>query len=323
MANVTAVGGHFTTVGLASRGALRRRTMKLFSVFAPVPELVAELNRWRPSILSGYASVISLLGAEQEAGRLRIDPVLIATSAEGLTPAEAARVAGAFGAKHRSTYAAAECPFIGHSCELGWMHVNSDWVLLEPVDAERRPVPPGELSHGALLTNLANGVRPVIRYALDDSVLMRPDPCPCGSPLPAVQVEGRAADVLELGPPGAAVSVAGAAPDGDPDGPSRDRPVPDRADRPRDAAVAHADLGRRRPRGRSGAVAREALRGFLDATRTRRRGDRARRGATGALGRGQAPQAHPLGAGGGRRPPRQRSAMTSTAPFEKASGPKR
>ena len=208
MANLTVVDGHFTTIGLASRGALRRRTMKLFSVFAPVPELVAGLNHWRPSILSGYASLISLLAAEQEAGRLQIDPVLIASSAEGLTPPEAARVAGAFAAKHRSTYAAAECPFIGHSCGRGWIHLNSDWVVLEPVDADRRPVPPGELSRGALLTNLANGVRPVIRYELDDSVLLRPDPCPCGNPLPAVQIQGRTADVLELGPPGSRVSVA-------------------------------------------------------------------------------------------------------------------
>lgn len=208
MANLAAVGGHFTTVGLASRGRVRRRTMRLFSVFAPVSELVTELNRWRPSILSGYASVIRLLAEEQEAGRLDIDPVLIASSAEGLSPAEADSVAGAFDAKHRSTYAAAECPFIGHSCELGWIHVNSDWVLLEPVDAERRPVPPGELSQGALLTNLANRVQPVIRYALNDRLLMRPDPCPCGSPLPAVQVQGRAADLLELGPPGDSVLVA-------------------------------------------------------------------------------------------------------------------
>ena len=208
MANLTAVGGHFTTVGLASRGVLRRRTMKLFSVFAPLPELVAGLNEWRPSILSGYSSLISLLAAEQEEGRLRIDPMLVASSAEGMTSGEAARVSGTFGAKHRTTYAAAECPFIGHSCEHDWIHVNDDWVVLEPVDAERRPVPPGELSHGALLTNLANGVRPLIRYALDDNVLMRPDPCPCGSPLPAVQVQGRTADVLELGSPSASVRVA-------------------------------------------------------------------------------------------------------------------
>ncbi|WP_432869964.1 hypothetical protein [Microbispora rosea] len=33
---------------------------------------------------------------------------------------------------------------------------------------------------------------------MGDNVLMRPDACPCGSPLPAVQVQGRAAELLEF-----------------------------------------------------------------------------------------------------------------------------
>jgi phenylacetate-CoA ligase len=39
-------------------------------------------------------------------------------------------------------------------------------------------------------------VQPILRYDLDDSILERPDPCPCGIPLPAIRVEGRSADVL-------------------------------------------------------------------------------------------------------------------------------
>ena len=50
-----------------------------------------------------------------------------------------------------------------------------------------------------LLTNLANRIQPVIRYDLGDSVLARPDPCPCGSLLPAIRVAGRCDDVLRLG----------------------------------------------------------------------------------------------------------------------------
>jgi phenylacetate-CoA ligase len=57
-------------------------------------------------------------------------------------------------------------------------------------------VPPGELSHTVLLTNLANLVQPIIRYDLGDSITVRPDPCPCGNPLPAIQVQGRTSDVL-------------------------------------------------------------------------------------------------------------------------------
>lgn len=49
-----------------------------------------------------------------------------------------------------------------------------------------------------LLTNLANRIQPIIRYDLGDSVLARPDPCPCGNPLPAIRVTGRCDDVLRL-----------------------------------------------------------------------------------------------------------------------------
>jgi phenylacetate-coenzyme A ligase PaaK-like adenylate-forming protein len=77
------------------------------------------------------------------------------------------------------------------------LHVNADWVVLEPVDRNYRPTPPGEPSYTVLLTNLANRVQPLIRYDLGDSVTLLP-PCPCGSPLPAIEVHGRSDDVLRL-----------------------------------------------------------------------------------------------------------------------------
>jgi hypothetical protein len=53
-----------------------------------------------------------------------------------------------------------------------------------------------------LLTYMGNRLQPVIRYDLGDRLLTRADPCPCGSPLPAVQVEGRTNDVLLFRTPG-------------------------------------------------------------------------------------------------------------------------
>jgi phenylacetate-CoA ligase len=79
--------------------------------------------------------------------------------------------------------------------------VNNDWVILEPVDGAYQPVPTGQASQTVLLTNLANRVQPIIRYDLGDSITVDPDPCPCGSPLPAIQVEGRQDDVLYLQAP--------------------------------------------------------------------------------------------------------------------------
>ena len=86
-------------------------------------------------------------------------------------------------------------------CTEGWLHVNADWVILEPVEADYSPTPRGRRSHTVLLTNLANHVAPIIRYDLGDSITERADECPCGNPLPAIRVEGRRDDTLRLSDP--------------------------------------------------------------------------------------------------------------------------
>ena len=200
MAMVMATGGHFASAVAAARlrkgGRLRARAIGVFPVQTPLPELVAGLNRFRPAVVAPYASTAALLAGEQEAGRLRIAPVLLALAAEGLPAGERERIAKAFGARIGDSYAATEVPFLSYGCAHGWYHVNADWVVLEPVDADHRPVPPGEPSHTVLVSNLANRVQPILRYDLGDSIVRRPDPCPCGAPLPAIRVQGRAADVL-------------------------------------------------------------------------------------------------------------------------------
>ncbi len=49
-----------------------------------------------------------------------------------------------------------------------------------------------------LLTNLVNRVQPLIRYDLGDSITVLPQPCACGSVLPAIHVEGRHDDILRF-----------------------------------------------------------------------------------------------------------------------------
>lgn len=39
-------------------------------------------------------------------------------------------------------------------------------------------------------------VQPILRYDLGDSIMMKPGPCRCGNPHPAIRVQGRASDVL-------------------------------------------------------------------------------------------------------------------------------
>jgi phenylacetate-CoA ligase len=197
-----ATGGHFGAVTFTER--VRRISPFLFdrtrvlSVLRPVDELVAELNEFQPTLLSGYPSVFLLLAAEQRAGRLRIEPVHILCAGELFTPAMREAVTGAFRCPVTEGYAATEVPGLAIECTHGFLHVNSDWYILEPVDSDRLPVPPGVQSDSVLVTNLANRIQPIIRYDLGDRVMLQPHSCACGSPLPVVAVEGRTNDMLSF-----------------------------------------------------------------------------------------------------------------------------
>jgi phenylacetate-coenzyme A ligase PaaK-like adenylate-forming protein len=200
VAALYATGGHFGGVVLIEAArrlspVIARRT-RVFSVLRPVDELVRELNEFRPTMMGGYPSAMVLLAAEQRAGRLRIAPVRVIRAGELLTAAMRADIRTTFDCVVSEGYAATEAPALSLQCAEGRFHVNADWYLLEPVDADFRPVPAGEASSTVLVTNLANRVQPIIRYDLGDRVTFHAERCPCGSPLPTVSVEGRTNDVL-------------------------------------------------------------------------------------------------------------------------------
>jgi len=172
--------------------------MRDFSVMTPMPDLIGQLNAWDPGQLVAYPSVLSLLADEQDQGRLHLQPGIVIAGGETLEGAEQARIERVFGARVLNVYACSEADYLAFGCPHGWLHVNQDWMILEPVDRDYRPVDPGAASHTVLLTNLANRVQPVIRYDLHDSVTVKPEPCPCGNPLTAIRVEGRRNEVLRF-----------------------------------------------------------------------------------------------------------------------------
>lgn len=201
-AMIAATGGHFA--GVASVERLRRLAplladrLQVFSILEPLARTVARLNAYRPDCLATYPTVAELLAREQEQGRLAIRPSVVWLGGETLSGRLRARVQGTFGCRVIEEYGASECMSIACGCERGNLHVNSDWVLLEPVDRSYRPVAPGTMSHTVLVTNLANRVQPLIRCDLGDSVVLDERPCACGSPFPVIRVHGRSDDVLEF-----------------------------------------------------------------------------------------------------------------------------
>jgi phenylacetate-coenzyme A ligase PaaK-like adenylate-forming protein len=199
---VAATEGHFTLTDYMERArrssSQATQRIRLFSVLTPLPELVQTLNTFRPIVMVGYPSVMQVLAQEQLAGRLHLAPILVGTGGEHLAAATRSHIVEAFGCLVRDNYGASEFMHIAFECKYERLHLNTDWVILEPVDEEYRPVPAGQASHTALLTNLANRVQPLIRYDLGDRITIIPDPCPCGSPLPTMKVEGRRDEILRM-----------------------------------------------------------------------------------------------------------------------------
>jgi phenylacetate-CoA ligase len=169
------------------------------SVTQPLPDLVARLNEFQPHHLSGYPSIMVPLADEQVAGRLRISPEAVFTNSEPLTEQVRERLERAFGVRPYNFYATTEGLY-GHDCPDRSMHLFDDMCIVENVDEEGLPVPPGEVGARLLVTNLFNRALPLIRFEVSDLVTVEPEPCPCGRSLLRVRsLEGRAEEILRIG----------------------------------------------------------------------------------------------------------------------------
>lgn len=166
-------------------------------LFVPAndPDMVKKINEFSPNVLSGTPTTMDLLSLKIDQFRL---PKLrqVVTWSETLTPPARRRIVEAFRVPLLDNYASGECMFLTNGCPAAaGAHVNADWAILEVVDENYQPVPPGQLGHKVLMTNLANTVQPFIRYEIGDRIMMATEPCGCGNRMPRIEkIVGRAAD---------------------------------------------------------------------------------------------------------------------------------
>jgi phenylacetate-CoA ligase len=189
---------------------MRRTGVPRLAVTTPLPEVVAALNAYQPEVLITYPSFIRRLAEEQTAGRLRIAPRQFASTAETLTQNVRDLAREVWGVAVLSIYGATEANVIGMECPwTNGVHVAEDLLVVEVVDENDRPVPPGTAGHKVLVTTLFNRTLPFIRYELSDIAVIADGPCPCGRPhLRLASLQGRREDVLTLpGRNGGRVSV--------------------------------------------------------------------------------------------------------------------
>lgn len=186
-------------VSLLALADAEETTLRL-DICRPVAELVTELNGYKPTMLLGYPSMISLLAGEQLDERLRIAPTHVAVGAEPLTSAMRDRIRTAWGAEPFDIWGITESSgVIGIECGAHrGLHLAEDVCIVEVVDEDNHPVPDGEIGARILITNLVNPVMPIIRYAVSDRVALdTSSSCPCGRAMRLVRaVDGRSDDIL-------------------------------------------------------------------------------------------------------------------------------
>lgn len=166
----------------------------------PLEHIVARLNAFQPAILIAYASMARILAEEQLAGRLAIHPDQTFTSSEVLSDETRRRVKAAWGDEPYNQYGATETADIAaewRDCRR--MHLLEDLVMVEVVDEQNRPVPPGEYGAKLLVTTLFSRTLPLIRYEMNDSIRLASEPCTCGLPFGVIEsIQGRVEDTLYL-----------------------------------------------------------------------------------------------------------------------------
>ena len=173
----------------------RKKNKITVDVNAKEEQIIKELNEFSPAMLSGYPSNLALLANFEE---LNIKPNVVITGGELLTDEIRKKLTDKFNCYVQTHYSCTEAGEIACECSEKHLHINEDWVIVEPVDKNNNPVGYGVLSDKVLITNLSNYIQPFIRYELTDRVIVHNEKCKCGKSSHWVEIEGRTDDILEF-----------------------------------------------------------------------------------------------------------------------------
>lgn len=156
-------------------------------------QIIKELNEFNPSMLSGYPSNLALLSNFKE---LTIKPDVVITGGELLTDEIRNKLTSKFNCYVQTHYSCTEAGEIACECSKKHLHINEDWVIVEPVDKDNNPLGYGVRSDKVLITNLSNYIQPFIRYELTDRIIVHNEKCSCGKNSCWLEIEGRTDDIL-------------------------------------------------------------------------------------------------------------------------------
>ncbi|GMM68932.1 phenylacetate--CoA ligase family protein [Alteromonas sp. MTD1] len=158
-----------------------------------------KIKRFKPKMLFGYPSVYYVLAKEAEKNKIDMSQIgikVIFVTSERLYDYQRELIERIFNAPVANGYGGRDAGFIAHECPSGKMHISAEDIIVEVVRNDGTNCEPGE-SGEIVVTHMATGDFPFIRYKTGDIGRLSNDLCDCGRGLPVLeQVEGRTTDFV-------------------------------------------------------------------------------------------------------------------------------
>ena len=179
---------------------LRTKLLPAFEMSAQkLDGFINEIRAMRPRMLFGYPSALAHIARHAEEHGIAMNDLGIKVAfvtSEALYDHQRAQIEKTFGCRVANGYGGRDAGFIAHQCPAGGMHLTAEDIIVEIVDAAGRVLPHGE-SGEIVVTHLATGDFPFIRYRTGDIGVLDDAACACGRGLPLLKaIEGRSTDFL-------------------------------------------------------------------------------------------------------------------------------
>jgi len=179
---------------------LRTQLLPAFQMSAEkLDGFLGRIRTARPRMLFGYPSALSHIARHAQARGVRMDDLGIRVAfvtSERLYDEQREQISSVFGCPVANGYGGRDAGFIAHQCPQGGMHITAEDIIVEILDPDGQSVPRGSAGE-IVVTHLATGDFPFIRYRTGDVGVLGEEACACGRGLPLLkEIQGRTTDFL-------------------------------------------------------------------------------------------------------------------------------
>ncbi|AVB22801.1 MULTISPECIES: F390 synthetase-related protein [Pseudomonas syringae group] len=165
-------------------------SLDFYDLFSPFIDQLPRLQTQAPTLIVAPAQVLRALALAVLNGQIQLDVKKVISVAEVLDAQDRQLLMSVF-REVGEVYQATE-GFLGATCSHGTLHLNEEFVHIEPQWLDEYRFTP-------VITDFTRSTQPIVRYRLDDVLVRQPEPCPCGQHSMAIaRIEGRRDDQLLL-----------------------------------------------------------------------------------------------------------------------------